>query len=421
MDIWILGEGVKRLAAALILTLLFSVVGGGGPANSEVPAENPWTLDLLYLEKMLPDLHPNLFFKLSREEFSKEMEDLRRKAEGLKDEEIELELSRILARIGDSHTCIEHFSFFETEKIFPVKLEWLKDGLYVTAVHRDHSRILGCRLTAVNDLPIDEVIERLNGLIPHENEGWAKVHHPRFLQSSVILEYLDIAPKGKAIYRLEAPGGFAFEEALEARERSSADFVRLSDRIREKPLYSMRKEPFWYQYLPDRKLLYFQYNQCREKPPASPGFYEVLDGLMAVLKEKRVEKLVIDMRNNTGGSTKPGEALIDRLTTDGAFQGRIFVILGKRTFSSAVINALALKVKAGALLFGEPTGGSPNHFGEVQRLSLPHSKLKVQYSTRYFYLSDKYDGALVPDFAIEQSFDQYLKGIDPVMEAIFKF
>ena len=37
-----------------------------------------------------------------------------------------------------------------------------------------------------------------------------------------------------------------------------------------------------------------------------------------------------------------------------------------------------------AIFIGEPTGGRPNHFGEVKSFNLPNSGLSVRYSTKYF-------------------------------------
>jgi C-terminal processing protease CtpA/Prc len=99
-------------------------------------------------------------------------------------------------------------------------------------------------------------------------------------------------------------------------------------------------------------------------------------------------------------------------------KGRLFVIIGRRTFSSAILNALDLKKKTAAVFYGEPTGGKPNHFGEIETLTLPHLKLKVSYSTKYFQFVDGDDPSLMPDVLVELTLDDYLALRDPVLEAI---
>jgi C-terminal processing protease CtpA/Prc len=114
--------------------------------------------------------------------------------------------------------------------------------------------------------------------------------------------------------------------------------------------------------------------------------------------------------------------LIDELEA-GRRNGRehgLFVLIGRRTFSSAVLNAIDLKQKAGAVLVGEPAGGEPNHYGEARSFELPYSGLSVQYSTKYF---DTYrDGGetLVPDIAAPPRFEELAAGRDPAIEAVMR-
>jgi Peptidase family S41 len=60
-----------------------------------------------------------------------------------------------------------------------------------------------------------------------------------------------------------------------------------------------------------------------------------------------------------------------------------YVLIGRRTFSSAMMNALQLREQTNATLVGEPTGGTPNSYGEVLSFRLPFSNLVIGYSTKY--------------------------------------
>ena len=101
-------------------------------------------------------------------------------------------------------------------------------------------------------------------------------------------------------------------------------------------------------------------------------------------------------------------------------KGRLFVVLGRRTFSSAILNAIDLKKKTEAVFYGEPTGGKPNHYGEIRTLTLPHLGLKVSYSTKYFQFVEGDEPSLIPDVLVELALDDYLALRDPVLEAILK-
>ncbi len=83
-----------------------------------------------------------------------------------------------------------------------------------------------------------------------------------------------------------------------------------------------------------------------------------------------------------------------------------------------MLNAIDLKQKAGAVLIGEPTGGKPNHYGEVKRVTLPHSGLTLSYSTKYFSRYKKDTSTLRPDIELLWSFDDFSSLKDGVMELI---
>jgi hypothetical protein len=67
---------------------------------------------------------------------------------------------------------------------------------------------------------------------------------------------------------------------------------------------------------------------------------------------------------------------------------------------------------------GEPTGGKPNHFGEVKTLRLPRTKLEVSYSTKFFPQSFEDTPSLMPDVAVEISVADHQARRDPFLEAI---
>lgn len=92
------------------------------------------------------------------------------------------------------------------------------------------------------------------------------------------------------------------------------------------------------------------------------------------------------MRFNSGGSSLQGTELIKKLSELKNInqKKKLFVIIGKNTFSSAIINILDFKKYTNAIIVGEITSGKPNHFGEVKNFLLPNSRLQVNYSTKYF-------------------------------------
>jgi len=93
---------------------------------------------------------------------------------------------------------------------------------------------------------------------------------------------------------------------------------------------------------------------------------------------------------------------------------------GRRTFSSALLNALELKTSTRATFVGEPTGGRPNHYGEVRTLFLANTGITVGYSTKYFRYSRDDTDSMLPDVIIEPSIASFAAGSDPVVDWILQ-
>jgi hypothetical protein len=126
------------------------------------------------------------------------------------------------------------------------------------------------------------------------------------------------------------------------------------------------------------------------------------------------------MRLNGGGNSLIAEPLIEGIKQRPAInsKGHLFVVIGGKTFSSAILNALKFKNETEAIFVGEPTGGKPNHFGEIKLFVLPRSWIVVSYSTKYFKHSPEDTPSLYPDIDVGVSFSDFMECRDPVYEAI---
>jgi C-terminal processing protease CtpA/Prc len=151
-------------------------------------------------------------------------------------------------------------------------------------------------------------------------------------------------------------------------------------------------------------------------------FADFMAEVLGVLDAQPVARVAVDLRANSGGDSRILEPLIAALAErqDVNQTGHLFVLIGPRTYSSALLNTIQFRQDTAALLVGEPTGGEPNHYGELQSFTLPHSGLSVFYSTKHFvYLEGDDSSALEPDQLIPLNAADLFAGHDPVLEAIF--
>jgi len=68
-----------------------------------------------------------------------------------------------------------------------------------------------------------------------------------------------------------------------------------------------------------------------------PVFQKFTDGLINEIADKNIDKFVVDLRNNTGGDSSLMTALVDKLASINKLKGKIYVMIGRETFSSGVM------------------------------------------------------------------------------------
>jgi C-terminal processing protease CtpA/Prc len=179
------------------------------------------------------------------------------------------------------------------------------------------------------------------------------------------------------------------------------------------------KAAYWSTLLDHDTALYFQYNQCKDDPQRSFAVFRAeLSQLMA---RNTVQRVVLDLRYNGGGSNQVLAPWVKEIRASRFNRkGKLFILIGPHTFSSAVYHAVELRDTTAAILLGEPTCGKPNEYGDVRTMDLPNSRIKVAYSTKYFRQRPVDEPCLMPDALIEQTSTDFFSGIDPVIGAALR-
>jgi hypothetical protein len=387
----------------------------------ELSREEKWRGDLKYLFVELPKRHKNLFFKITRQQFDREIAGIIELVPKLSDSEIKLALRRLTAMIGDPHTRIS----YNVEKTYPVTLYQFSDGVFVVAATEEYKSALGAKLIKIGETDIERAIEAVRQFVTFENEWRFKQQFPDYLTDPENLYLLKILPSAnEGDFTFDDRNGNQFVVRLQpVSTKEGIKFITPFDSPPGKtPLYLRNPERYyWYEYLPDSKTLYLNYRRCANMP--SQPFNRFAAAVSNFMDKNPVERMMIDLRLNGGGNSIIFEPLIKALSRrrDVNQRGKLFVLMGRSTFSSACLNALELKRETKAILVGEPTGQRPNFYGEVETMTLPHSKLRVHYSTRYFKTRDGDPPALAPDIQVEPSSSDYMSGRDPVLERALNY
>ena len=80
-----------------------------------------------------------------------------------------------------------------------------------------------------------------------------------------------------------------------------------------------------------------------------------------------------------------------------------------------------MRQRAGAVVVGEPTGMAPVHPGQVGIFKLPASGRDLYCSTKMIQASADTSPALMPDIETTVTWDDYLAGRDPALEAVLAY
>jgi hypothetical protein len=131
------------------------------------------------------------------------------------------------------------------------------------------------------------------------------------------------------------------------------------------------------------------------------------------------------MRWNPGGDTTITPPLIRGLIRSDKInvRGKLFVIIGRRTYSAAQNVATFIERETNAIFVGEPTNSSPNFIGEDNAFELPYSKIMANASDYYWQISWPFDHRtwIAPLLYVPPAFEDYRTNRDSAMEAILSY
>lgn len=382
--------------------------------NAAALTKEQWRRDLQYLAKELPRRHKNAFHTISKEQFEKAAAELEAAIPSLQGHEILTGLRRIAAMVGDAHTALEPPKLFRR---YPLTLYWFGGDLRVLRTTAEYKRALGSRVVGIGSLNLAEAIERINTLVPRENEQFVRYSNVSLTPIAEILHALKISPElSRAEWTFEDAEGKRFSLNLAA-QASDAKIEWLST-LREVPLYRQRSnELMWTTALPEAQTVYLNLKVY----PDGDTFKRVSNEMFKLIDSSVAKRLVIDVRQSYGGDfLKFRSHILRELKNRDAFrkQNSLFIVIGRSTVSAAMVNAIETRDEMKAILVGEPSGSKPNNYSENDEMTLPNSRLKVSYSTRYYKFQEKDSPALMPDKLIEPVWELYTAGRDAALEWI---
>lgn len=386
-----------------------------------------WREDLHFLADQLRTQHANLYHHLSHDQFTEAVARLHNDIPGLSRHAVMVELSRLAASVGDGHTSfwLDFNTSFGFQR-YPLRFYEFSDGLIVRQTDRTHQAYLGARLTHIGQFTVEEALARLEAVVSGDNslmrrqKACAVCNIPEVLHALGLIPELDageltlVGLDGKTI-TLRPPS--LMPDAI-------PEWVNLNQNETPLALWQQHPERFYgFEYLEPHRLVYFNHRVVRHA--GDLPFNVFCQQLFDFIDTHPVERLVIDLRSNGGGDNRLNQSPVHSLICCPKVnqQGRLFTIISRHTFSAAMNLAVDLERNTQTLFVGEPTGASPNHYGENANATLPHSGLTLTISKWYWQSSWPDDTRLwiEPQLPVAMHSTDYRNNRDPVLEAVIQY
>ena len=380
------------------------------------------------------DTYENLYDPDLRTKFLNKINEIIISVPKLTEFEIIAALSEAVAMVKDSHSYIK----LPKDKMFPLEYFMIfnENGveLYAERVEVSYKDCLAARLDAINGVSTNEILERIRPIISYEVESSFYSRAVDEMMSWHLLNYIGVVgDTDSAVFTFTDASGKSFEKEIQAVDYDSGANVEMTrylykfnDTYGEDSLLNMYlTDNFEYKYFRDETVLYTRIWACRVDSNDPYGdCTDVTNEMFNKIHDenKKIEKVIIDLRQNPGGRVEFVPALIRHLNELGDSVKK-YIIIDEAVFSGGIITAsLVKRAISDAIIVGPPVSLYLSEIFSTYRTGGELLYLDVEYSYGAgpcYKCWPGYEGdALKPDKAIYQTYEDYLNGVDSILKEL---
>jgi len=430
---------MKRLFTLIVVTFIIT-----GLLKNTVYSQSisEWQQDIDILLNKIEQYHPMPWARISQKEFEAKSETLKSNLKNWDNEKITLEILKLVASLQDGHTQVLLNNRENFNRWFPLRIEKFTDGLFITGIEKNKAEFLKARVTKIGRYETETAYKIIGEIIASDSE-YGKIHRiTNYLANAVLLKRLGVidnednltleticsdgAKKKTSLKAADWNLSFAWAYNKNEIPTSMERLTIFDNKNQTLPMYLSgffnSQNPFWYEYLENDKLLYFQINQFFDgREESLLGFTKKV---LSVYDEKVsiIDKLVIDLRFNEGGNSDLIMSIVNEFKQrkHSLSKGKLLIITGNHTFSAASGFIGQMLKTTNAITVGEIADGPLNMSADPIMFFLPNSRLLVNISRLYSQDGHPTDkrGYYPPDYYIPLRSNDYFLFSDPVLEAI---
>jgi hypothetical protein len=377
--------------------------------------------DIDYLLSTIISRHPDPFYHASEQALRRSCQLLSAQADELASGARLVKLLAIPALLNDGHTGFRGLNgpggIRKLLARLPIDLYWYHDGLHVRAAAPEWPELAGARVVRLAGASSAVLLEAVLPLVSRENAWRGLEVAPQLMNRPELLYGLGIGDDPSEVTCEVDIGGVLKRLSLPALPPAGSEPDNWVSPVSTGQPSTLDRWPTNLTWMPlpgNSRVTLLKYDSVRDDD--SGKLAEKFEAAFRFLDTNDAYGLVVDLRNNGGGDNRLNWPLIDgiRARPEINQQGRLFVLIGRGTFSAAMHCAVYLERNTRCVFVGEPTGNSPNHFGDAVDYMLPHTKLAVRVSSLWWQESLPYDTrpAITPQHHVEYSAADYARGHD---------
>ena len=410
-----------------LLLVLIALVALVSSAQARPSAESSAATDVRDLGDSIEQIHPAPFRSISRARFEAEVNELAARAPTISRDELLVGVLRIIASLGPRNG---HTGLFPGDPgnvrplhLYPIRLYRFADGVFV--VDAEDKGLVGRRVVAVDGMPVERVFELVDPLVPHDNAWNTRGMAPHYALTAEVLHGLGIVDTaGPADFTFEVPGGARTDVTLtpilgpqyagEFADPLHGHYPSVLPSA-PRPLYLANSgKALWVTTLAGGRAVYVGFNAV--SAPAPAVFRRIRRRALAA----RTRRVIVDVRLNGGGDNTTHGPLVDLFASKQVNRrGKLYLLVGRATFSAAANFAAEIDRDTRAVIAGEPTGGGVETYGDTVPVLLPSLGWYVYVASRYHERKrgpNDHRLAVAPDVRVDLTSAQYFAGQDPVLE-----
>jgi len=322
-------------------------------------------------------------------------------------------------------------------RFLPVQVDIHDGRVFVKRVLNAHTIPPYAEIMAINGTPMRDIVKELRTLGNHERP-WSEEDYMAFLLPRML----------NAWYGFDSTYTLELRLPTEPKREVTLAGVPLDSlSLPARPLFSFRDV--------GESIGVLDIDRCEDKAHFAP----FCDSVFTVLKEQHYSTLVIDLRDNGGGSTALGDTLLTYLTdrkftqyprvsikysrfqypnvdsthtitydadiaravqNPKRFTRGVYVLVNEFTFSSATLLAAAVQCYGLGTLVGRETGGTQIFFDEPVLLQLPHTgqRILASHQFRWCPCGERATEGVHPDVEVPWRHADRMNGVGAELEEV---